>query len=190
MICVGHKGQCWAQISRPTAHEWYKSCTQVHSRLQQPVLCTRPAVTFPAAGRHRCLTGISYTAWWTEAQSHHAGWRFHAALWRCYSFSAMPSVIWRCWLSGRKGIRPVKNWGCGDSMVICLEQGSDLHMAQLMPLPLTVSCFSKIQIGSTSLVPAHLGSSRKRAVKWVCVCHSRLPQCCCVPDCRPWTDTW
>ena len=32
-------------------------------------------------------------------------------------------------------------------MAICLEQGADLHMAQLMPLPLTVSCFSKIQIG-------------------------------------------
>ena len=31
-------------------------------------------------------------------------------------------------------------------MVICLERGADLHMAQLMPLPLTVSCFSKIQI--------------------------------------------
>jgi len=45
-----------------------------------------------------------------------------------------------------------------------------LHMAQLMPLPLTVSCFSKIQIGFTSLVPAHLGSPGKRAVKRVCVC--------------------
>jgi len=45
-----------------------------------------------------------------------------------------------------------------------------LHMAQLMPLPLTVSCFSKIQIGFTFLVPAHLGSPRKRAVKRVCVC--------------------
>ena len=32
-------------------------------------------------------------------------------------------------------------------MVICLERGADLHMAQLMPLPLTVSCSSKIQIG-------------------------------------------
>ena len=39
-------------------------------------------------------------------------------------------------------------------MVICLEQGADLHMAQLMPLPLTVSCFSKIHIGLTFLVPA------------------------------------
>ena len=55
-------------------------------------------------------------------------------------------------------------------MVICLEQGVDLHMAQLMPLPLTVSCFSKIQIGFTFLVPAHPGSPGKRAVKRVCVC--------------------
>ena len=54
-------------------------------------------------------------------------------------------------------------------MVICLERGADLHMAQLMPLPLTVSCFSKIQIGFTFLLPAHLGSPGKRAVKRVCV---------------------
>ena len=55
-------------------------------------------------------------------------------------------------------------------MVICLDRGADLHMVQLMPLPLTVSCFSKIQIGFTFLVPAHLGSPGKRAVKRVCVC--------------------
>ena len=55
-------------------------------------------------------------------------------------------------------------------MVICLKQGADLHMAQLMPLPLTVSCSSKIQIGFTFLVLAHLGSPGQRAVKWVCVC--------------------
>ena len=55
-------------------------------------------------------------------------------------------------------------------MVICLEQGADLHMAQMMPLPLTVSCFSKIQIGFTFLVLAHPGSPGKRAVKRVCVC--------------------
>jgi len=53
-------------------------------------------------------------------------------------------------------------------VVICLERGADLHMAQLIPLPLTVSCFSKIQIGSTFVVLAHLGSSGKRAVKRVC----------------------
>ena len=60
-------------------------------------------------------------------------------------------------------------------MVICLERGADLHMAQLMPLPLTVSCFSKIQIGFSFLVPAHPGSPGQRAVKRVCVC-----ACVCV----------
>ena len=55
-------------------------------------------------------------------------------------------------------------------MVICLDRGADLHMAQLMPLLLTVSCFIKIQIGFTFLVPAHPGSPRKRAVERVCVC--------------------
>jgi len=40
-------------------------------------------------------------------------------------------------LGGRKFIQSVKTewWGAG--MVICLERGADLHMAQLMPLPLT-----------------------------------------------------
>ena len=55
-------------------------------------------------------------------------------------------------------------------MVICLERGADLHMVQLMPLPLTVSCFSKIQIGFTFLVLAYLGSPGQRAIKRVCVC--------------------
>ena len=55
-------------------------------------------------------------------------------------------------------------------MVICLERGADLHMAQRMLLPLTVSCFTKIQIGFTFLVPAHPGSPGKRAVKRMCVC--------------------
>jgi len=54
-------------------------------------------------------------------------------------------------------------------MVICLERGADLHMAQLMPLPLSVSCFSIIQIGFTFLVPAYLGGPVQKAVKWVCV---------------------
>jgi len=72
-------------------------------------------------------------------------------------------------LGGRKGIHPVKTewWGAG--VVICLEQGADLHMAQLMPLPLTVFCFSKIHNSFTFLVPAHPGSLGQRAVKRVCV---------------------
>ena len=54
-------------------------------------------------------------------------------------------------------------------MVICLERGADLHMAQLIPLPLTVSCFSKIQIGFTFLVPAYRACPGQRAVMLVCV---------------------
>jgi len=59
-------------------------------------------------------------------------------------------------------------------VVICLERGADLHMAQLMILTLTVSCFSKIQIVFSFLVPAHLGSPGKRAVKRVCVCAQHI----------------
>jgi len=55
-------------------------------------------------------------------------------------------------------------------VVIYLERGTDLHMAQLMPLTLTVSCSSKIQIGFTFLVPAHPASPGQRAIKRVCVC--------------------
>ena len=65
-------------------------------------------------------------------------------------------------------------------MVVCLERGADLHTAQLMPLPLTVSCFSKIQIGFTFLAPAHPGSPGQRAVKRVCVCVC-VCACVCVP---------
>jgi len=57
-------------------------------------------------------------------------------------------------------------------VVLCLERDADLRMAQLMPLPLTVCCFSKIQIGFTFLVPANPGSPGQRAVKRVCSIHS------------------
>jgi len=82
------------------------------------------------------------------------------------AFSALTLLVGR-----QKGIRPVKKtewWDAG--VVICLERGADLHAAQLMPLPLTVSCFGKIQIGFTLQVPAHLGSPGQRTAKRVCVC--------------------
>ena len=73
---------------------------------------------------------------------------------------AGPSVLWRCWLGSRRVIRPVKNWvvGWGAGMVICLKRGADLYIAQMMPLPLTVSnCFSKTHISSfTFLLPTRL----------------------------------
>ena len=67
---------------------------------------------------------------------------------------------------GHPACKKTEWWGAG--MVICLELSSDLHVAQLIPLPLTVSCFSKIQIGLTFLVLAHLGSPRKGPLN-VCV---------------------
>ena len=75
-------------------------------------------------------------------------------------------------LAGRQEGHPACNktewWGAG--VVICLERGADLHIAQLMPLPLTVSCFSEIQIGFAFLVPAHPGSPEKGLLNgYVCV---------------------
>jgi len=64
-------------------------------------------------------------------------------------------------LVGRQEGHPAcKKLSGGALAWLSVEQGADLHMAQLMPLPLTVSCFSKIQIGFTFLVPAHPGSPR------------------------------
>jgi len=82
------------------------------------------------------------------------------------AFSALTLLVGR--QEGHPACKKLEWWGTG--MVIYLELDADLHIAQLMPLPLTVSCFRKIQIGFTFLVPAHLGSLGQRAVKWVCVC--------------------
>ena len=57
-------------------------------------------------------------------------------------------------------------------MVICLERGADLHRVQLMPLPLTVSCFSKSRLVLPFWYWLTPGSSGKRAVKRACVCVS------------------
>ena len=96
--------------------------------------------------------------------------------------SLHPSVLWCCWLGGRNRIRPVKNW---------VEWGADLHTAQLMPLPLTVSCFSKVLLAFTFLVPDHLVGPGQRAIKQVCVCvcvhmsanviYAECDPCVCVP---------
>jgi len=80
-------------------------------------------------------------------------------------------------------------------VVICLERGADLHMAQLMPLPLTVSCFSKIQIGFTFLVSAYPSIPGQRAVKRVCVsvcvlyCFQRSAISIALPACMHWNLT-
>jgi len=80
------------------------------------------------------------------------------------SFSALTLLVGR--QEGHPACKKTEWWGAG--MVICLERGAVLHM--LMPLPLTISCSSKIQIGFTFLVLAYPGSPGKSAVKRVCVC--------------------
>ena len=66
---------------------------------------------------------------------------------------------------GHPACKKTEWWGAG--MVICLKRGADLHMAQLMPLLLTVSCSTKIQVGFTFLVPAYPGCPGKETVKWL-----------------------
>jgi len=80
-----------------------------------------------------------------------------------YAFSALMLLVGR--QEGHPACKKTEWWGAG--MVLCLGRDADLHMAQLVPLPLTVSCFSKIQIGFTFLVLAHPGSPGQRAVKRV-----------------------
>ena len=75
-----------------------------------------------------------------------------------FSFSALTLLVGR--QEGHPAGKKTEWWGTG--VLICLERGADLHMAQLMPLPLTVFCFSEIQIGFNFLVPTHLGSPGKK----------------------------
>jgi len=144
-----------------------------------------------------CCCDLSSRRYWLIAALHRAAQRAVGECWECHIFSVcsafsgkcfsvclqcfdLPSVLWRCWLGGKKGIRPVKNirvvwcW-CG-----CLS-GARCRLA-LWPSwchchPL--SCFSKIQIGFTFLVLAHLGSPGQRAVKRVCVCVVPSVLWCC-----------
>jgi len=77
-------------------------------------------------------------------------------------------------------------------MVICLGRGADLHMAQLIPLPLTVSCFSEIPIGFTFLVQAYPGNpgqnheSRKTVV---CMLLMVVVLVTVELNCRQWFST-
>jgi len=81
-----------------------------------------------------------------------ASYRFQLLVsWELVAFSALTLLVG---VAGRaSGLYKTEWWVAG--MVICLEWGADLHTAQLMPLPLTVCCFIKIQIGFTFLVPAY-----------------------------------
>jgi len=89
------------------------------------------------------------------------------------AFSALTLLVGR--QEGHPACKKTERWGAG------VDRGSDLHMAQRIPVPLTVSCFCKIQIGFTFLVPAHPGSPGQWPVKRVCVCLC-VCVCVCVKD--------
>jgi len=107
--------------------------------------------------------------------------KYQSPGWYIFPMSAVAvTMIWVCWLGGRKGIQPVKNWvvGCWRG---CLRWGADLNIAQQMPLPLTISCSSKSRLVLTFLVylsgtcsPRWSWTYSRRAVKRLCVC------CVCV----------
>ena len=82
------------------------------------------------------------------------------------AFSALTLLVER--QEGHPACKKLEWWGAG--VVVCLERSASLYMVQLMPLPLTISCFSKIHIGFTFLVPAYPDSPGQRAVKRLCVC--------------------
>jgi len=94
------------------------------------------------------------------------------------TLSALPSVLWCCCLISRKGIQHVKNYvvGCWHGYL----SGARCRLAYVpaLPLPLIVSCFSKIQIGFTFLVLAHPGNPRNRALNG---CVMASGNTCCRP---------
>jgi len=96
------------------------------------------------------------------------------SLFNSYTFRALTLLVG--WQEGHLACNKTEWWG--GSMVVCLERCADLHMALLMPLPLTVFCFSKIEIGFTLLVPAYLGSLGKWDIKRMCVrAHACMHAC-------------
>ena len=116
----------------------------------------------PAGRRNRSTAGTGHSMQWANVGSatlsayivaKHTLVSTDSFFWWLLHLNTVPSVVWRGWSAGRaSGLWKTDWWGAG--MAICLERNADLHMAQLMPLPLSVSCFSKIQIGVTFLVPA------------------------------------
>jgi len=98
------------------------------------------------------------------------GCYYYSVLWCCcLAFSALTLLVG--WQEGHPTCKKLSG-----GVLAWLSVWSEVQtcMAQLMPLPLAVSCFSKILIGFTFLVPAHLGSLRQWAVKWAHVCYLKF----------------
>jgi len=119
-------------------------CRAVQSKSRAFLLpCTmgkRQRISQCLKGGHNVSGSVRLWLWYEE-------WSRHvSSLDTMLYHIKLPSVLWHCWLGSRKGIRPVKTawWDAG--VVICLGRGADLHIAQLMPLSLTVSCSSNSRL--------------------------------------------
>ena len=139
---------CGSQL-RPT--NWARDCYVMHNEAYHGLLSA----------------ALRIVSWHISVCLTHLQDLFHFIADMCM---AVPSVLWHCWLGGWKGIRPVKKQSGG--VLVWLSVWSKVQTC-IWPSWChchSLSCFSKIQIGFTFLVPAHLGSHGKRAVKRMCVC--------------------
>ena len=102
----------------------------------------------------------------------------HQLVTSALSFNALLLLVarWEWHLVCKK----TERWDAG--VVICLERGADMHIAQLMPLPLTISCssksrlvlpfwyqFSQIVLDTVPLNECLLARSQHQLAKWLLV---------------------
>ena len=78
---------------------------------------------------------------------------------------SVPSVLWHCWLGGRKGIRPVKNMGGWWRWALVSPDG--VVPSRMVGVSVSVNLPCTIKSTSSLLAPAHMGDPGKRAAKWL-----------------------
>jgi len=144
------------QLLTCTNRLWYHLVTTLHTRC----LTTDCSLEHSLFSTSTTVSGLCPSVDWLS---------YNDVLMCHYPFSPLTLLVGRH--EGHPACKKLELWGAG--VVICLERGADLHMAQLMPLLLTVSCFSKIHIDFTFLALVHLGSPVKGPLNGcVCVCVS------------------
>jgi len=139
-----------------------------------------------------CIGAVSKSHQWSACGLHlwwsNSSWLNAQVYYTLVDCNSVPSVLWRFWLGSRKGIQPVKNRvvGCWHGYL----SGTRCRLAHGPADATATHCLllSKIQIGFTFLVPAHLGSPGKRAA--VKRAHACACVCVCVHTllCRSWQD--
>jgi len=108
----------------------------------------------------------------TVQHQHKTMWKVHQVdkltIFNCL-ITTSASVLWHCWLGGRKGILPVKKLWWGSEFWHAYLLGARCRYAHGPDDATAIYCLllQQIQIRFTFLVLAHLGSSRQSAIKWV-----------------------